>query len=72
DKSKLMRAAEVQFSLPHPPIIYYGTEVGMTQNIATYDGAGLDESRLPMYWGKDQDAELLVFYKELIAKRRNS
>ncbi|MDX2077491.1 MAG: alpha-amylase family glycosyl hydrolase [bacterium] len=72
DKSKLMRTAEVQFALPHPPVIYYGTEVGMTQTIATYEGAGLDESRLPMLWGNDQDAELLAFYKALIAKRRNS
>ncbi|MDZ4669231.1 MAG: alpha-amylase family glycosyl hydrolase [Phototrophicales bacterium] len=70
DKSKLMRAAEAQFALPHPPIIYYGTEVAMTQNVATYEGVGLDESRLPMVWGANQDAELLAFYKVLIAKRR--
>lgn len=70
DKSKLMRAAEAQFKLPHPPIIYYGTEVGLSQHVATYEGAGLDESRLPMLWGDDQDTELLAFYKGLIAKRR--
>jgi glycosidase len=62
--------AEAQFKLPQPPIIYYGTEVGLSQNVATYEGAGLDESRLPMLWGSDQDVELLAFYKGLIAKRR--
>jgi len=28
DKEKLKSAAEYQFSLSQPPIIYYGTEVG--------------------------------------------
>ena len=30
DKSKLRSAAELQFKLPGPPVIYYGTEVGMS------------------------------------------
>ncbi|MEX2143168.1 MAG: alpha-amylase family glycosyl hydrolase, partial [Anaerolineales bacterium] len=30
DKQKLRMAAELQFKLPGPPIIYYGTEVGMS------------------------------------------
>lgn len=71
DKSKLMRAAEAQFKLPHPPIIYYGTEVGLSQNQSAHEGVGLDESRLPMLWGDAQDAQLLAFYKGLIANRRN-
>lgn len=70
DKSKLMRVAQAQFALPHPPIIYYGTEVGLSQNNGAHEGVGLDESRLPMLWGDDQDAELLAFYKALIRKRR--
>jgi cyclomaltodextrinase / maltogenic alpha-amylase / neopullulanase len=69
DKDALRRAATAQFNLPHPPIIYYGTEVGLSQRAGETSG-GLEESRLPMLWGDDQDSELLAFYKELIKSRR--
>jgi cyclomaltodextrinase len=32
----------------------------------------LEEARLPMPWGKDQDASLLAFYRDLIAFRRQT
>lgn len=70
DKDRLRRAAEAQFRQPGPPVIYYGTEVGLGQNAGKYDGQGLEESRLPMLWGADQDTALLAFYRELIAARR--
>ncbi len=67
DRRRLKLAALCQFTLPQPPIIYYGTEVGLSQ----LEPVGrLEESRLPMRWGNDQDAELLAFYQQLIAWRR--
>lgn len=70
DQDALKRAAIRQMALPHPPIIYYGTEVGLTQTEGKNDGFGLDVSRLPMRWGTEQDTALLAFYKALIAKRK--
>jgi glycosidase len=67
DRRRLKLAALCQFTLPQPPIIYYGTEVGLSQ----LENVGrLEESRLPMLWGNDQDAELLAFYQQLIMLRR--
>ncbi len=69
DQRRLKLAALCQFTLPHPPIIYYGTEVGLNQ----LENVGrLEESRLPMLWGKEQDSSLLAFYKQLIAWRRQT
>jgi glycosidase len=63
---RLKLAALCQFTLPGPPIIYYGTEVGLSQK----RGLGrLEEARLPMLWGADQDRELLSFYRRLISLR---
>ena len=67
DKRKLKLAALCQFTLPNPPIIYYGTEVGLSQLQAV---GRLEESRLPMLWDKDQDQDLLTFYQQLIQLRR--
>lgn len=70
DKEALRRAAAVQMRLPSPPIIYYGTEVGLTQAESTKSGLGLHVSRVPMVWGEDQDRELLAYYQALIRRRR--
>jgi cyclomaltodextrinase len=69
DISRLKRAAEAQFRLPGPPIIYYGTEVGLTQQASSHDGLGLEASRLPMLWDTDQNTDLLAFYQRLIKQR---
>ncbi len=69
DKQALKRAAEVQMSLPNPPVIYYGTEIGLSQTVSGLDGFGMHMSRIPMVWGDEQDTELLAFYKKLIAER---
>jgi glycosidase len=58
--------------LPGPPIIYYGTEVGLTQKLNKEEGAGLEESRQPMLWGDAQNKDLLVYYRKLIAQRRST
>ena len=67
DTRRLKLAALCQFTLPQPPIIYYGTEVGLSQRQAV---GRLEESRLPMLWGDAQDRALLAFYRALIALRR--
>jgi cyclomaltodextrinase / maltogenic alpha-amylase / neopullulanase len=70
DKNALKRAAAVQMRLPNPPIIYYGTEVGLNQTISTQGGVGLHVNRVPMIWGDQQDKDLLDYYKSLIQARR--
>jgi glycosidase len=67
DKRRLRLAALFLFTLPGPPIIYYGTEVGLNQR---NDVGRMEEARLPMPWrDEDQDKDLLVYYKALIALR---
>lgn len=73
DIRRLKLAALCQFTLPHAPIIYYGTEVGLSQrhDLEYPDGSRkMEESRMPMLWGAEQDRQLLQFYTELIALRR--
>jgi glycosidase len=73
DLRRLKLAALCQFTLPHPPIIYYGTEVGLSQENdvrAPGDRGGLEQSRLPMRWGEAQDHTLRGFYQQLIGLRR--
>jgi len=72
DTRRLRLAALCQFTLPPPPIIYYGTEAGLNQkrDVRYPDGSGHpEESRLPMPW-EAQDAELHAFYSALVALRR--
>lgn len=70
DKKALLRAAEAQMRQVGPPIIYYGTEVGLTQRQGTRDGYGLHVNRVPMVWGDGQDRDLLDAYRALIQKRK--
>ncbi|MGQ0601846.1 MAG: alpha-amylase family glycosyl hydrolase [Anaerolineales bacterium] len=71
DVRKLKLAALCQFTLAGAPIIYYGTEVGLSQERDVREkGWGNDkEARLPMLWGERQDADLLGFYRELCGVR---
>jgi cyclomaltodextrinase / maltogenic alpha-amylase / neopullulanase len=70
DKESLRRAVALQMSLPNPPVIYYGTEVGISQYVSGTEGFGMHVNRVPMIWGDDQDTELFAYYKGLIAQRR--
>jgi cyclomaltodextrinase len=70
DKEALRRAAACQMCLPGPPIIYYGTEIGLSQSASKADGLGLEVSRTPMVWDERQDRDLLAFYKHVIRQRR--
>jgi len=72
NKEKLKRAAEIQFSVDQPVIIYYGTESGMTQekSMWEYKMHGDLQARMPMNWEK-QDKKLFLFYKKLIEQKKN-
>ena len=72
DKRKLRLAALCQFTLSGSPVIYYGTEVGLSQVRDVRQGNfGLpEESRLPMLWSSAQDQNLLVDYQRLSELRR--
>jgi cyclomaltodextrinase len=74
DQRRLKLAALFQFTLPHPPVIYYGTEVGLSQHrdLEYPDGRRRpEEARTLMLWGDAQDHNLLDFYRKLIALRRS-
>jgi glycosidase len=71
DTRKLKLAALCQFTLIGAPIIYYGTEVGLSQyhNIVQHGHAVHEEARLPMIWGEQQNRELFSFYRALCKVR---
>ena len=73
DKRKLKLAALCQFTLAGPPIVYYGTEVGLSQKqdiVASNGRHEMEQSRLPMLWGEAQDSELKEFFRWLVHFRR--
>jgi len=72
DRARLREAAKVQMRLPGPPVIYYGTEVGLSQQEGTSREIGLEASRTEMIWGESQDAEMLAFYQRLIQERKEN
>ncbi len=71
DQRRLKLAALCQFALSGQPVIYYGTEVGLTQvRDVRQDSFGImEEARLPMPWDERQDLELFAFYQRLIRLR---
>ncbi|MBK8024446.1 MAG: alpha-amylase [Chloroflexi bacterium] len=71
DVEALKAAAQAQFALPGPPILYYGTEVGLSQAEGVSSAIGLDASRMPMIWDDDQNRDVLDFYRALIQERRS-
>jgi len=72
DMRKLKLAALCQFTLAGAPVIYYGTEIGLSQqdDVMQHGRAIHEEARLPMIWGTEQDRDLFAFYKGLIALRK--
>jgi glycosidase len=73
DKRKLQLAAMCQFSLSAAPIVYYGTEVGLSQQRDVRQGEhGIpEEARLPMLWEGQQDQDLCQYYQQLCGLRKN-
>lgn len=74
DQRRLKLAALCQFTLAGPPVVYYGTEAGLSQERDIRQGGWAlhEEARLPMPWGADQDAGLLRFYRDLCWARRQA
>jgi glycosidase len=73
DVRRLKLAAMCQFTLPPPPIIYYGTEIGLSQeiDIVAAGWGGDAEVRRDMPWSpEEQDLDLRDFHRRLIALRR--
>ena len=71
DRDKLRTALRLQFSLPQPPVLYYGTETGITHDKpVSLDVPYSDiQARKPMPW-QSLDYELIDYCKELIRKRK--
>ena len=67
DKAKVKLAALVLFTLSAPPVIYNGTEVGVSQRNPL---GRFEEARLPMLWGNDADKDLLHYFRRLGALRK--
>ncbi len=68
DKESLRDALKRQFKMPNPPILYYGTEVGMSHSEGT-DKRGLEAGRVAMIWDERQDKQLLADVTALIHER---
>lgn len=72
DKRRLLRAVRVQMQLPGAPVIYYGTEVGLSQKVSKTSETGLEASRMAMIWDKRQDHALLEEFQQLIRWRKRT
>jgi cyclomaltodextrinase / maltogenic alpha-amylase / neopullulanase len=71
DKRRLKLAALCQFTLPGAPMVYYGTEVGLSQRRSIHQPGTrfgiLEEARLPMLLQEDeQDGDLREYYRALV------
>lgn len=69
NEEALRLAARSQFQLSGPPVIYYGTEVGLEQKVSKSSSVGLEASRGAMLWGEEQNRELFSYYQGLIQAR---
>lgn len=67
DKAKVRLAALVLFTLSAPPVIYNGTELGVSQKNPL---GRFEEARLPMPWGDEADEDLLGYFRRLGALRK--
>jgi cyclomaltodextrinase / maltogenic alpha-amylase / neopullulanase len=67
DVRALKAAALLLYTLPGPPVVYYGTEAGLSQR----SPGGFEPSREPMPWSAKQDRDLLGYFQALGEARRN-
>lgn len=67
NSAQLKLAAICHFTLDGTPIVYYGTEVGLSQ----YADAHKENAyaRAPLFWDERQDTQMLAHYQQLIALR---
>ena len=67
DKAKVRLAALILFTLSAPPVIYNGTEIGVSQRNPL---GRFEEARLPTPWGDEADKNLLAYFRRLGELRR--
>jgi glycosidase len=67
DPGRLRQAAEVQFAQARPPVIYYGTEMGMNQTGPVAGDHGDLQARRLMPWEQPNRA-LFQTYQRLIGR----
>jgi glycosidase len=70
DQARLRQAAEIQFAQAAPPVIYYGTEAGMTQSARISGDHGDLQARRLMPWGRP-NRSLFKTYQRLIRDWRS-
>jgi glycosidase len=68
---KLKAALRFQFSLPHPPVLYYGTETGLSHQDPVLPNVPFSDihARQPMPWD-ELDYDLIEYCRELIRGRK--
>lgn len=73
DLQCLKLALLVLYVLPEPPIIYYGTELPLSQNKLIHAGGGLgfDEARLEMDWQNQTASDIPAYLCKLAEIRSN-
>ena len=73
DKRRLKLASLCHYTLSGPPIVYNGTETGVTQErfIGDKISQGMEECRQPMLWGEDQDSDVTSTFWWLNHLRRD-
>jgi cyclomaltodextrinase len=71
NRDKLKAALKLQFSLPQPPILYYGTETGLSHNEPVSHKIQFSDvqARKPMPWDA-LDYDMIDYCKALIAERK--
>ncbi|MBN1159042.1 MAG: hypothetical protein JXA61_06640 [Bacteroidales bacterium] len=71
NKAKLKQALEIQFSLPQPPVLYYGTETALTHDAPVDLSVPYSDlqARKPMPW-HSLDLDMVNFCRDLIARRK--
>jgi cyclomaltodextrinase len=70
-EAMLRLASLFLYSLPHPPILYYGTESGVGQRSGKHIG-GAEVAREPMQWDFSAAQQELVSYFQTLAQVRRS
>jgi isoamylase len=80
DKNRLKLAFLAQMTLPEPPVVYYGTEAGLSQNQANAGKPERSRSRMPWAsylstpppgWNSAQDTDMREYVRTLIDLRHS-
>jgi glycosidase len=71
NREKLKQALKLQFSLPQPPVLYYGTESGVTHHNPVQGNIPASDlyARQPMPWDA-LDSDMISYCQELIRERK--